>query len=70
MVGGHDLALAMARALHEAGCKVVVADSNQQHIKAARMMGLTGVYANIFSENAVDEIDTEGGDLSGGPDRQ
>jgi hypothetical protein len=57
IVGAHNWAREIAKALHELKIPVLLADANWQHITKARMEGLPVYYGNILSKNALDEID-------------
>jgi NhaP-type Na+/H+ or K+/H+ antiporter len=55
--GAHAWARAMATMLKNEGYQVLMVDSNQENIKAARLDGLPTVYASILSEYILDEIE-------------
>lgn len=60
IVGAHDWARAMAKALREQGVKVLLVDSNRDNIYAARMEGLATYHGDILWEHILDEIDLDG----------
>ncbi|HFD12478.1 MAG TPA: sodium:proton antiporter [Crenotrichaceae bacterium] len=60
IVGANIIARAIAAALDEAGFRTILADSNREYIKAARMDGRTVFYGNPVSEEAEQELDLVG----------
>ena len=60
IVGANSIARAIAKALSEAGFRTILADSNREYIKAARMDGLPVFYGNPVSEEAEQELDLVG----------
>ncbi len=60
IIGGHAWARDVALSLKKEGFKVLVADANWAHIKAARMAGLDTFYASMLSQYARDEIELGG----------
>ncbi len=60
IVGANSIARAIAKALTEAGFRTILADSNREYIKAARMAGLPVFYGNPVSEEAEQELDLVG----------
>jgi CPA1 family monovalent cation:H+ antiporter len=60
IVGAHPLARAIASALAVEGYRVLLVDTNWEHIAAARLAGLPAAYASILSEEALDELDLAG----------
>ena len=59
-VGAHGWARRMAEALHAAGRRVLLVDSNWNNIQEARMMGLPTHFGSILSEDILDELDLNG----------
>ena len=59
-VGAHDWARRIAEALQSAGGRVLLVDSNYDHIQEARMMGLPSHFGSILGEDTVDELDLNG----------
>lgn len=51
IVGAHLLARKIGIALHDAGCRILLVDSQRANIKAARMAGLPCRYTNVFTDN-------------------
>lgn len=60
LVGANALARAIAMALRDSGFEILLADTNWNHIRAARMEGLTTYYGNITSEHASHHLDIIG----------
>lgn len=60
VVGSNTVALMMAKALHDAGRDVVVADSNWKRIREARMLGLRTFYGSPVSSYADRNLDLTG----------
>jgi len=60
IASAHNTARAIGLALQSAGFRVVLVDTNRDNIRTARMDGLEACYANILSEQAMDEIDLRG----------
>ena len=60
IVGANPVARSIASALTEAGFRTILADSNREYIKAARMVGLIVFYGNPVSEEAEQELDLVG----------
>ncbi len=60
IVGANPVALAIARHLHALGVELLVADSNWNQIRAARLMGLRTFFGNPVSEQADRSIDLVG----------
>lgn len=52
IVGGNAVALAIGKALNDHGFSVLIANSNFDEIKKARMLGLSTYYGHIISEHA------------------
>ncbi len=52
IVGANALAREIAKALHECGFDVLLADTSWDYIRAARMEGLETYYGNVVSEHA------------------
>jgi len=60
ILGAHDWALKIAKAIHNEGFKVLVADNNWKNIAKANTLGLETYHGNILSELALEEIDLDG----------
>ena len=60
ILGAHQWSLKVAKAIHDEGFKVLVADSNWKHTYRAKNMGLKTYHGNVLSEFALDEIDLDG----------
>ncbi len=60
MIGAHDWARAIAKALQAQGLKVLLVDTNRANIYAARMEGLPTYHGSILWEYIMDEIDLDG----------
>jgi hypothetical protein len=60
IVGAHAWAQAIASGLQAQGFQVLLVDTNQANVSAARMAGLPTYYGSILSEDALDEIELEG----------
>lgn len=60
IVGAHDWARELARALREQDLRVVVVDSNWTNVRAARMAGLPAHFGGIVSESVLDQVDLYG----------
>ncbi|MFQ5735294.1 MAG: cation:proton antiporter [Thermodesulfobacteriota bacterium] len=60
IIGAYPWAIEIARAVKEAGFKVLVADTNWNNIHAARMSGLTTYYGSVLSEAIFQETGLEG----------
>lgn len=58
--GAHPLSRAMARALAEEGCPVLLVDSDSTKIRAARMEGLPTYRGSILAEHTFNDIDYGG----------
>ena len=59
-VGAHDWARAIASVLQEAGCQVLLVDTNRANIATARLAGLPTYYGTILSEDALIELRLDG----------
>ncbi|MDP2690530.1 MAG: sodium:proton antiporter [Deltaproteobacteria bacterium] len=59
-VGAYPWAVALARAVKDAGFKVLLADTNWNNINAARMSGLPVYYGSVLSEAVFQESELEG----------
>ncbi len=59
-VGGNALARAIAKKMHDAGFRIVLADSAWDNIRAARMAGLPTYFGNPVSEHAERRLDLTG----------
>ncbi len=60
ILGAHDWALEIAKAIHDEGFKVLVADNNWKNISSARSKGLETYHGNILSEFALEELNLDG----------
>jgi len=60
IASSHPGARAIGHALKSAGFRVVLVDTNRENVTTARLEGLEACYANILSEQAMDEIDLGG----------
>lgn len=60
IVGAHPWAVSIAEALRKLKFQVVLVDTNEQNIDAARAKGLSAFLGNILSEEAWDEIELDG----------
>lgn len=60
LIGAHEWARDLARALKEAGASVILMDVNQAHVTDAKLAGLEAVHANALSEALEAEIETHG----------
>ncbi|GIW44694.1 MAG: sodium:hydrogen antiporter [Candidatus Binatia bacterium] len=59
-VGAHDWARAMAEALMQEGCAVLLVDTKWDNIRQCRMAGLPCIYGNALAERTREEIDFGG----------
>ncbi len=60
IVGSNSIARAISSALNEVGFRTILADSNRDYIKTARMEGRSVFYGNPVSEEAEQELDLVG----------
>ncbi|MDZ7771414.1 MAG: sodium:proton antiporter [Balneolaceae bacterium] len=60
ILGAHNWARELAKALQDQGFKVLVTDSNWTNINKAHREGLNTYYGNILAEYALDEINLDG----------
>lgn len=60
IIGAHAWARRIARALSKTGQRILLMDSNYEHIRAARMAGLETVYGSALSQSALEELDLSG----------
>ncbi|MFA5251677.1 MAG: cation:proton antiporter [Phycisphaerae bacterium] len=60
IVGAHDWARAIARALQEEGIKVLLVDTNRKNIRKAHKDGLSAFSGNVLSEEVYENIDLNG----------
>lgn len=60
IIGAHAWARAVANALHEEDCQVLLVDTDRRDLSAARLAGLPTFYASILSDSVLDEIDLGG----------
>ena len=58
--GSDEVARILAKALHDAGFRVVIADDQWEHVRAARMDGLATFYGNPASHYAERNLDLSG----------
>lgn len=59
-VGAHDWIQEIALSLQNAGFRVALIDTNWQNVAEARRKGLMAIYADIMSENLMNELQLEG----------
>ena len=59
-VGAHEWARAVAMALRDEGCPVLMVDSDRTNVAAARLAGLPVQYGSILAEHTVDVIEFGG----------
>jgi NhaP-type Na+/H+ or K+/H+ antiporter len=57
IVGAQAWAQHIARALHNAGRKVLLIDTNYNNIRAARMSGLPAMYVNALSDKVLTDVE-------------
>lgn len=60
IVGANAVSRAIAKALAERRFRVVIADTNWEDVRAARMDGITTYYGNVVSEHADRHLDLVG----------
>ena len=60
VVGAHEWARHIAKALDEQGIRVLLIDSNARNIHSARQEGLLAERANALSEQIIDDLDLSG----------
>lgn len=60
VLGAHDWAREIARSLQNAGFRVLMIDTNQYNILAARRDGLPARTGNVFLDHALDEVILDG----------
>lgn len=60
IVGSHNWARAIAKALHEEGFPVCMVDTNWANISAARLDGISTYHGSVVSEQIFDELDLAG----------
>ena len=60
IVGSNSIARSIAATLSEVGFRTILADSNREYVKAARMEGRAVFYGNPVSEEAEQELDLVG----------
>lgn len=60
MLGAHDWAREMAKALGAAGADVLLVDSNRRHVMNARIEGLHARVKNALIEDEIEELDLSG----------
>ncbi len=56
LVGAHRIGRALAKALQEAGIKVVLVDTNRSNVRLAKKDGLQVIENSIFSDSVIDQI--------------
>lgn len=59
-VGASAWARDIAAALHKQGFKILLADTNYEHIRAARLAGLDAVYGNLLLEENIEMLELAG----------
>ncbi|VAX39174.1 Sodium/hydrogen exchanger family protein [hydrothermal vent metagenome] len=59
-IGASGWARDIAAALHKRGFKVLLADTNYEHIRAARLAGLDAVYGNVLLEETIEMLELAG----------
>lgn len=59
-VGGSPWVREIAHALHKRGFRVLITDTNYEHIRAARLAGLGAVYGNILLEETIEMLELSG----------
>jgi NhaP-type Na+/H+ or K+/H+ antiporter len=60
MLGAHDWAREMAKALKSAGADVLLVDNNRRHVMKARIDGLDARAKNALAEDEIEELDLSG----------
>lgn len=60
VVGGHQAVREIARAVHDAGVRVILVDTNRAHVQAARMAHLEAHLGNALERETLDHIDLGG----------
>jgi NhaP-type Na+/H+ or K+/H+ antiporter len=60
VVGAHQAAREIARAIQDAGIRVVLVDTNRSHVQAARMAKLEAHHGNALDRELLDRIDLGG----------
>jgi NhaP-type Na+/H+ or K+/H+ antiporter len=60
IVGAHDWALCIAKTLQKQQFRVVMVDTNRQHVNKSRMQGVPAYHGNVLSKQVVDKIPLEG----------
>jgi hypothetical protein len=60
LIGAHPLAREIGAMLQHEGYRVLLVDTNWEHVAAARMAGLRATYLNILSEQALYELELGG----------
>jgi NhaP-type Na+/H+ or K+/H+ antiporter len=60
IIGANNVSRAIAKALTEKGFRVVIADTNWEDVRAARMDGIATYYGNAVSEHADRHLDLVG----------
>lgn len=59
-VGAAPWAREIAQALHKRGFRVLLADTNYENIRAARLAGLSAVYGNVLLEETIEMLELSG----------
>lgn len=57
IAGAHNWGQKIAKALQDAGCDVLLVDTNRENVENAKANELSAVYASILSEHILDEAD-------------
>ncbi len=60
IIGAHAWTIAIAKAIKEAGFKVIMVDTNWENIMAARMAEIQTYFGSALSESILHELDLEG----------
>jgi NhaP-type Na+/H+ or K+/H+ antiporter len=60
ILGAHEIGRMLGKSLSDAGCRVVLIDSNRRNVARARLDGLSTVQGNILAEGVVDGLDLRG----------
>lgn len=60
IIGAHPWTISIAKAVKEAGFKVVMVDTNWENITAARMAGVQTYYGSALSDSILRDLDLEG----------
>lgn len=60
IIGAHSWTTAIAKAIMDAGYKVIMVDTNWENITTARMAGVQTYFGSALSESILHELDLEG----------